>query len=312
MHQWHYDNPLHYYAMHGPITAPGAQAALLERLPTDLPGLCRAFWGLLLHPVTARLLGLTLAPARLGEQDLRFVAPMLARLHALDPRPLGTARPPERRLVGNCRDFATLLCATLRHQGRPARARAGFATYLHPDLGIDHWLCEYWHTGAARWAMVDPGFNLDTAQYDHSPRDFDPLDVPPSRFLVAGRAWQQCRAGTANPDHFGIPGDTGLGYIGSQVARDLAALNKRELLCWDTWGLGHTAFAGIAPNEAALLDRTAERTLAAADNATFPQLRALYETEPLLRVPAIIHSLDMAAGGRPLDVVALPDAVLAQ
>src|SRR5256886_10114387 len=38
-------------------------------------------------------------------------------ISALDPRPLAEARPPERRLVGCCRDFTVLLCAMARHHG---------------------------------------------------------------------------------------------------------------------------------------------------------------------------------------------------
>ncbi len=89
--------------------------------------------------------------------------------------------------------------------------------------------------------------------------------------------------------------------------RDLAALNKRELLCWDTWALGHTAFTGLTGDDLAFLDRVATATLA--DNAGFARLRALYQTEERLRVPPVIHSLDMAVGARPLDGVELPMAV---
>ncbi len=170
---------------------------------------------------------------------------------------------------------------------------------------MDHWICEYWRADEARWVMVDANLSLDAPPGDR--RDFDPLDVPSDRFLVAGRAWRQCRAGAADPDRFGLPDETGLGYIGSQLVRDLAALNKRELLCWDTWALGHTAFTGLTGDDLALLDRVATATLA--DNAGFAGLRALYRTEERLRVPSVIHSLDMAAGARPLDGVELPAAV---
>ncbi len=42
------------------------------------------------------------------------------------------------RLVGCRRDAATLACAILRHRGVPARVRVGFASYLAPNLCVDH------------------------------------------------------------------------------------------------------------------------------------------------------------------------------
>ena len=77
-----------------------------------------------------------------AESGLRSVDEMLSRLRVLDPRPLTVTRPPESRLLGTCRHFATLLCAILRHQCRPARACCGFANYFIPDRYEDHWVCE--------------------------------------------------------------------------------------------------------------------------------------------------------------------------
>jgi hypothetical protein len=254
---------------------------------------------------------LDLPPERRREVDLRFVPRMLERLVALDPAPLTRARPAERRLIGNCRDSAVLLCALLRHQGRPARPRAGFATYLEPDFFTDHWVCEVWcedepgGSGAApetgRWVVVDPGFLPDPGKARF---DFDTLDVPADRFLNAGRAWQRCRRGGAEPVHFGLPGraDNGLGWIGSQVVRDLAALNKWELLPWDSWGLGHSVFAGYSADDIRLLDRIAGITTSG-DNDAFELMRRLYREDSRLPVPSTVHTLDHAAGGRPAEAI---------
>ena len=51
-----------------------------------------------------------------------------------------------------------------------------------------------------------------------------------------------CRAGEADGNRFGLdPAPEsemhGLWYIQSQLVRDLAAMNKMELLCWDCWAL---------------------------------------------------------------------------
>ena len=46
---------------------------------------------------------------------------------------------------------------------------------------------------------------------------------------------QLCRAGQANPDLFGVFDMHGMWFIRGNVVRDLAALNKVELLPWDCW-----------------------------------------------------------------------------
>jgi hypothetical protein len=66
-----------------------------------------------------------------------------------------------KRLVGNCRDFSTMLCAMLRHQGVPARARCGFGAYFLPNHYEDHW--DGWGLIASQdedltpddWALLD-------------------------------------------------------------------------------------------------------------------------------------------------------------
>ncbi len=85
----------------------------------------------------------------------------------------------------------------------------------------------------------------------------------------------------------------GLWYIVSQLVRDLASLNKMELLCWDCWALGDIEEGGIpSAEDAALLDRVA--ALALADNEAFAEMRSLYENDDRLRVPPIIRSYNDA------------------
>jgi len=66
---------------------------------------------------------------------------------------------------------------------------------------------------------------------------FDPLDVPRDQFLTAGVAWQMCRTGQDNPDHFGIFNMRGLWFVRGNLVRDLLALNTIEILPWDVWGV---------------------------------------------------------------------------
>src|SRR5436309_2577734 len=114
---------LAYYASHGPITDPALHAAAFAGLPADIRALTRAVQGLVFHYFAdEKIFGWRPPKDRLPEIDTRRVRAMLARLAALDPRPLAEARPPERRLVGCCRDFTVLLCAMARHHGIPIRA----------------------------------------------------------------------------------------------------------------------------------------------------------------------------------------------
>jgi len=279
-------DPLEYYTRPGLMTDAQEQAGLLASLPTDLAALCQVVQGLLLHMLWAERYGVQLPPERRQETEIRHVAQKLRRIMELDASPLTVARPLERRVVSECRDFSTLLCAMLRYQGVPARARCGFATYFLPDHYEDHWVCEYWQAEEGRWVMVDA--QIDQFQRQVLGIQFDPLDVPSDGFLPAGKAWLLCRAGQADPQKFGIFDMHGLWFIRGDLVRDVAALNKTELLPWDGWGLADKEDKDISPADLALLDQAA--TLTMADNRAFPALRALYENDARLRVPPVIKS----------------------
>jgi hypothetical protein len=143
-------------------------------------------------------------------------------------------------------------CAALRHHGVPARARVGFATSFVPGFHDDHWVCEYAVEG--RWRLLDP--QLGEAVRRHFGIAFSPADVPRAAFLVAGEAWRRLRAGAMDPATIGVQagGLRGAWFVGSNVLRDLAALNKREMLGWDYWGLsaGFSRPGSVVPEAAAL------------------------------------------------------------
>src|SRR5262249_47765430 len=155
---------------------------------------------------------------------------------ARDPAPLGVARPPERRFIGICRDYALLACAALRHHGVAARLRIGFGSYFTPAFLEDHVVCEYFGADGS-WRLLDP--ELSERVRAHFGIAFDPPDVPRDAFLVAGEAWRRIRRGELAADTCGVSsiGLAGAGFVASNVLRDLAALNKREMLQWDVWGL---------------------------------------------------------------------------
>lgn len=260
----------------------GARADIAE-LPADIPALVCAIQGLVVHEFLLSAYGLTPREDRAGEVHLRPAAAVLDRIRALDPAPLTEPRPPERRFVGDCRFFALLFVEALRAKGIPARARSGFGAYFNPGKFDDHWVGEYWN--GARWVLVDP--QLDETQRRIFRPDFDPLDVPRDRFLVAGEAWRRCRAREADPTDFGVLDMFGAWFIASSHIRDIAALNKREMLPWDVWG----AMRRDEPYPDDLLafhDRLAGLTLDPDTN--FAELRQLYETDPRLKVPPIVYN----------------------
>ena len=150
----------------------------------------------------------------------------------------------------------------------------------------DHWVCEYWKADERRWVMVDP--QLDALQREVLQIKFDPCDVPCGQFLPGGQAWQLCRSGQADPDHFGIFDMHGLWFVRGDMLRDLASLNKMELLPWDGWGLIERGDKDLSADDMALLDRVAALTLA--DNSAFAEMRALYENDARLCVPSVIKS----------------------
>lgn len=275
-----------WYRVPGVMTDPGPHASLFEDLPRGVAAVCEVVQGLLLHVHWAERYGYKPPPERIGEVQVRPVAGMLRSMLAVDARPLASPRPLERRMLGNCRDFTTLAVALLKHQGVPARARCGFGAYFQPGRFEDHWVCEYWSEEQGRWVLVDA--QLDRVQREVLRPAFDPLDVPRDQFIVAGQAWRSCRAGGCDPEHFGIFDMRGMWFICSNLLRDLAALNRLELLPWDVWGLLETDYADHGDAEFSLFDRVA--SLTTGGDAAFDELRALYDGNARLRVPAVIQS----------------------
>jgi hypothetical protein len=259
---------------------------LFDASPRDLAALVRIVQGLLLHEHAAPAYGVTLSDERRSESHIRPVERMLDHLFTHDSQPLSVARSVDERLIGVCRHFTVLLVAMLRAQGIPARARCGFGSYFNPGHFYDHWVCEYWNTAQARWIRVDA--QIDDVQRAVLKVDFDVLDVPHDRFVIAGDAWTQCRASEVDPLKFGIFDMRGLWFIAGNLVRDVAALNNMEMLPWDVWGFMPSPEEPIQNGQLAFFDQLA--TLTRAPDAVFSELRKLYEGDDRLRVPATVFN----------------------
>jgi hypothetical protein len=260
----------------------GRQARLFDGLPHDVGGLAQVVQGLMVHEHIAPAYGLTLSPEQHAQAHLRSVEKILETIAEQDRKPLPVARPAGERVVGVCRHFTLLHVAMLRAQGVAARARCGFGAYFVERMFIDHWVTEYWNEAQKRWVLVDA--QLDGRQRELFKIGFDPLDVPRDQFLVAGQAWELCRAGKADPDSFAILDMHGRWLIAGNVIRDVAALNNHEMLPWDVWG---AMVRNDAELDLPLIDRLAELSHAPDEHPA--ELQAAYE-DRRIAVPGTVFN----------------------
>ena len=277
-----------YYVSHGKVSDPGERAMLLRAMPSDPERLVTAVSSLILHRLFVAPLGITPHPASADDVESRTISRILDRILARDAGALDVPRPPERRFIGICRDYTLLACAVLRQHGVPARARVGFANYFTPNFNEDHWVCEY--HGGDRWRLLDPELSERVRAYFKVP--FAPSDVPRDAFLTAGDAWLRVRRGALDPATCGVSGDGlhGAWFVAGNVVRDLAALNKREMLAWDVWGIMRQwrRDERIADAVSARLDAVA--ALTASSPPDWKAVREAYESDEGLRVPAVVSS----------------------
>ena len=274
-----------YYTQQSSITHPGTNGDLFADLPTEVEELCGIVQGLIIHYQDDEYV---LPKERLTEADTRAVAKMLEWIRELDKRSLREARSPEKRLIGCCRDFATLFCAMARHEGIPARVRIGFSAYFEPDFYYDHAIAEWWDAQNTCWKLVDP--QMSPALIAKNGILFDVCDIPRDQFLVAGLAWEMYRDGRNDPALFGVMPDShlkGPRFIREKLIQDLAALNKMELLLWDNWGLMRKR--RLSKRDEALLDLVARLTQMG--EAGFAEMQKLYENNEALRVSTSIMCL---------------------
>lgn len=268
--------PLDFYATPGPMTTfTAAQMKMVAQLPDDIPSLVHSVQGLLIHQFVADFMyGVQIPESRSDEVHLRHASELVDGILALNPAPLATARKPEQRLAGVCHHFAKLLVALLRAKGISARMRYGFGAYFNAGYFEDHSLCEYWNVKGKRWVLVDPQFD---EIWQKSPLvRHDVLDVPHEQFITADTAWRQCRNGLLDPDRFGIMEMRGLWFIAGNIVKDIAALNKIEMLQWDAWS-GMPRPNNTMQNKKTLARFDKLAALLQDPDAAFDELIALYD-----------------------------------
>ncbi|UUN26805.1 transglutaminase-like domain-containing protein [Streptomyces sp. FIT100] len=294
-----------FYVAQSDFSDPGALTPRYAGLPDDPARLARVARDLMVHRLEGELLGYTIPRDRLhNDAETRYLDDILRIIVGRKDAPLTRRREAGERFVGVCRDFALLHCSFLRHVGVPARLRSGFADYFGADgFHVDHVVTEYWDDERG-WLLADPELAdpVVTAAY---PVDFDPMDVPRDRFLVAGAAWRAIRAGRADPAAFGIhlpEGPmTGEWFVAGNVRLDLAALNKVETLLWDVWGAGAGSDEEMTDAIRELYDGVALVTGGSGD-VPFDAARRLFTEHEGLRTPKRVLSLAPFNGPSDVDL----------
>ncbi len=251
----------------------------LATLPSTAVEVCRVAQSLLVSPDLAG--GFGIPEERHAEKSIRGACEIIRTLMALDSTLLHEPRPLQHRVVGTCRHFAVLSVAFLRHRDIAARARCGFASYFVPGKFVDHWIVECWDAAGERWVRIDAemlGFSIIDA----------PTDLSPGEFLTGGEAWVLCRDAGVDPSLFGVHGAPhawGIGEIRGNAIRDLAALNKVEMLPWDEWGRMNASYNGETGSDFDQLVDAIAKVCASGDPSA---IRALYATEELSVPPFMI------------------------
>jgi hypothetical protein len=287
------------YAVPSDVTDLSAHSEFIRWVTADVPALFRVVQGLLIHDGWMPAYGVQFNDEqRYDFKTLRMDA-LLDKALELSSMNLSIPRPPESRVIGCCREFATLMTAFLRAKGIPARSRCGFAAYFDDSAKWeDHWVCEYWRDEESRWILADP--QMDPYQQSTLGLTFSPLDVPRAQYATGGEAWTACRSGELSPEDFGIGDDPatyglsslyGLWFVRGNLLRDFASLNKVETvpllmrlwrnLSWNAWRLVGSGDDELSSSDLGLLDRIAELTTNIDER--FHEARGLFEREEALR-----------------------------
>lgn len=272
---------LAFYTEPGLFTHLGPYENHFKHFPESVAERVARIQGLMVNIFWAETYGVTPSEARQDELTLRTAEAKIRRILELDGQSLTASRIAEHRLLGNSRDYATLLVAVLRQGGLPVRARCGFATYFQTGRYEDHWIVEYWHQESQRWVKVD-GL-VDAILRQALNIEWDQFDMPGGLFVSGGRSWIACREGEANPDDFGVFEYKGLDFVRGNLMRDLLALNKVEPLPWDFWGYLNTPVEQLSESELRRFDQLAEMTLD--PDANFEILRNVYANDPQIHHP---------------------------
>lgn len=275
---------LKFYSSYGPLTTLERYEQEIDELPSDVGTLVKIVTELGIYDVVAKdFYNVELNDEREDEIHIRRAEDMFKRIFLLSDSSLNEKRNLDQRIACRCHAFTKLIVSILRSKGIPARSRCGFATYLTPNRYEDHWVCEYWNKDRQQWIIVDA--QIDKVWNERLGNSINFLDINKEQFISAGDAWQMCRKGIEHPEKFGISfyeGLKGLWFIAGNLIRDIAALNKYEMLPWDIWGAIPWSNIKFSDDQLNFFDKLA--ILSSTPNESFSELKDIYNEDTRVRV----------------------------
>ncbi len=200
---------LEFYKKTSLYTDLGYYRDFTKNLPDDIEQLCLLQRMQIIHPTAFRDKDIrnrkdcfwgdmTKVPiSRLEYEDDIFptAQSVIAELLRKNPN-YTTKREAKDKVHVTCRSQAIVLASILKAKGIPARARSGFAQYIHYDgIAYDHWITEYFDEKEHRWKLVD----ADEHCPDHE-MGFDLNDIPYDKFLFGANAYIGVRQNKYKPE----------------------------------------------------------------------------------------------------------------
>ncbi len=189
---------LDFYKKTSSYTDLGYYKEFAKSLPDDIEELCVLQRMQIIHPVVFRdknirnnkesfwgdMTKIPITRLRYEDDIFPTAQSVLAELLRKDAK-YNIERKAEDKVHVTCRCQAILLASILKAKGIPARARSGFAEYIHYDgIYYDHWITEYFDEKEDKWKLVD----ADEHCPDHK-MGFDLNDIPYDKFLFGANAW---------------------------------------------------------------------------------------------------------------------------